>query len=681
MTEWIDTFHFLRPAWLLMLLPIMILTLLFLYKPASKGQWQDFIAPEFHKILLTQPSTKRPSTWPIWGASLMASLLVMILSGPSWQQVNLPIEKNRQASVIVLDLSLSMLADDMKPNRITRVRFKLEDYLKQNSDMPTGMVGYSATTHTITPISEDNSTLLAMLPSLSPLIMPAYGSEPLMAFQKALELFDGAEIHARHLLWVTDDIETDQIEPIQRFFQKHEIELSMLLVGTKKGGVIKIPEYGLLKDDKDRIVISKQPKRLLNLAETLTDRSLALNNNHPDLSVLSPSKVMTDAKETESEQQQKSAWLDEGAFLLALIFPLLALGYRKGWLFSVLLLPSLLIFSPDPIMANDDTDSNSTDSRLAFTDYFKSPNLLGYEKWVEGNYAAAQNHFESLQWRAATAYRMGEFEQAAKLFALDPTVTGQYNLGNAYAKMGKFEAAKNAYQSALSQQPDFAAAQKNLKLMEQLLSLNPANSSQQPPDQTESSEQSKTPNQSLDKPSEESQENANDNPNSDTSDQSSQNGNYANEQANQNNSQPANNHDEMDSAASDSDPSNQGAQNSANNAQQPNRQSEKSDQPTLDELRNQESVLNAHENAANNASKMAKSEGATAESTDPSIQDTGTADRQKQLTDEERLELERLQSMRHWLDQIPDEPGLFLENKFRFQFQNQPQPEPKSKVW
>ncbi len=721
--------QFLRPYWLLALLPVAWLLWKLWQIKQKQDAWHQVIAPPFQALLLgknASHSRTRSQQLGLLGLGLIWLIAVIALAGPSTKSVEIPAQKNQQGTVIVLDLSLSMLADDLTPNRLARVKYKITDLLTQHPELSVGLVGYAGSAHTISPISEDNQTLLSLLPALNPVLMPRYGADPQLGFQKGHELFQGAHINHGHIIWITDDIEPHQIPQLKQWIQQHDYSVSILTVGTPNGGAVQIPNYGLLKDDNGQIISPPLPLERFNAFTELSKVSLShLNTSDQSLDALLPPLQPTMHK-TKNEQNdtQFILPLDQGIYLMFLLIPLVALLFRRGWVLSLsalslplvgLLSASLLsvgLFAPNTSYAETQQPSLS--------DVFKTPDQLGYKAWQENNLQAAESLFEDPQWRASSLYKLGKYQEAADLFRQDKSATGYYNLGNALAKSGELNAAKEAYEAALKQQPDFTQAQQNLKIVKQLLAQ------QQKQDQAQQN-QHKNQNQ-KDKPS---------NNNSDEQDKKKENSSEQNSSENQEQNQENQKEDSSSDSQSDSG-SNSKSNSESNNA------SNKNSKEANEDNQNKESNNEAKNNSKNSSEKTNKSEESSdknnnsspqmadsdlknedvpiappeakkegevdekeSEKKDGRIQNSESSKAHQEQTERnagklseqsesepsnlqgDKIQLspkekEQQQAMKNWLKQIPDEPGLFLKRKFEYQYQqqsSQTEPAQDSKPW
>ena len=177
-------FHFLRPWWLLALLPAALVLFSLLKNKAQRGDWTRVCDAELLPyILQEQPTQTRNGGW--LAAALATLLCILALAGPTWERLPGPAFRNDSALVIALDLSESMNAADIKPSRISRARYKIADILKQRKDGQTALLVYSGDAFTVTPLTTDTSTINSQLEALTTDIMPSPGSNPARAIEKA----------------------------------------------------------------------------------------------------------------------------------------------------------------------------------------------------------------------------------------------------------------------------------------------------------------------------------------------------------------------------------------------------------------------------------------------------------------------------------------------------------------
>ncbi|GAB6068967.1 VWA domain-containing protein [Thiomicrorhabdus hydrogeniphila] len=711
MFELLNNLHFLRPEWFLALLPVIWIIWKAWQTSRKQGAWHEVIAPKFRHLLLGENSTTGASANEkigYLGLSIAWFFAVLALSGPWVKSVDIPAEKSQQGVVIVLDLSLSMLADDLSPNRISRVKYKLTDLLKQYPQYATGMVVYAGTAHTISPISEDNQTLLGLLPSLNPVMMPKFGSKPLQGLKLAQKLFDGAQITNRHIVWITDDIEKNQIQPITTWLNDHNDSVTVMTVGTTKGGVVQVPNYGLLKDNNEKLIMPKVPfERFAELEKKTNIKWIDLKPEDTGVkNLLPPDMANTDKLAQSKHAKEVNHPLDIGAYFLFLLLPIVALVFRRGTLLSLVVITVL------PIGLLTPKTSYAMDYWGQLPSIFQSLDQQGYEAWENKKYGAAEALFENQQWKASALYRQGKYAQAAKIYALDKTPTGYYNYGNTLALTNKLEEAKKAYEHVLKLKPDFTQAKDNLAVINKLLAQKPKKP-ELPPQKDEQKGQSpkNQQNPSDSKKDHPDQENKKDKPSQNPADDSQTNqkndeknsDKSGDEQKNQGSEDKSQNPQQADNQKQDGAQKDQGGNNDSNNQQkpseskdnqdagsqsgeQPNNQANNSSQSSMNNKDKNDLNDNIAEEGNTGANDKPKDSKENKQDAAPSkLMDTPHSDKtigqgdgakpNKKLTEKE-------QAQQSWLKQIPDQPGLFLKRKFEYQFQQNPSKnDPTEKQW
>ncbi|MBN2647505.1 MAG: VWA domain-containing protein [Thiotrichales bacterium] len=692
---------FLRPAWFFALIPVAWLLWKAWQVKSKQGAWQQVIAPEFRELLLNRVQSTSRFGAHLWlgGLGLAWFMTVFVLAGPSVKSVEIPAQKAQHGTVIVLDLSLSMLAEDLSPNRLSQVRFKLTDLLTQFPEMPAGLVVYAASAHTITPISQDNQTLLGLLPALDPLIMPAFGANPIAGFEQAKTLFEGAQITQGQIIWITDDVESEQLPLIENWFSAHPFRLKILSVGTEQGGTIPVPNYGILKDANQKPILAPVPnQRLAELSQRLQAPLKPLKITHESLDWLVPGPFSVGQSPQDVTEKSVVYPLDEGAAILLLLVPLLALAYRRGLVFMWLLAPMFVIglSHPKPALAEDRWDD--------LANVFQSHDQQAYKAFKRENYESAEAMFEHPQWQAASLYRLGRYAEAARLYAQDPSAEGQFNLGNALAYSGDLQGAKTAYTQALKLRPNWPQAQANLALIEQLLAQQPpapetpseptaGDSNQATQSAANSAQQTENSNDEQKQKASEQQENQT-SQNAETQGNSeSPSSTKQNEASAQNNAEQNQNQNSQNGANRDNNQSVQGEQSQEGQQAGNQQQGSQTSQGGGSASRQNERSMGDNAQSQQNTQEATQAEANSPDPTDPQ-QTSERGEQSSQQTGVSRLNedegqgsadgqnWENLQATEAWLQQIPDQPELFLKRKFEYQLnQGQFSQQQAEKTW
>ena len=452
----ISEFHFLRPLWLLAIPLVWWMVFLLRKKWWQKGDWDREVEPHLLEFLATSPSQHKRKLLP-WVMCLAGTLLLLSLAGPAWQKKPQPLIKKSQARVLVLDLSFSMLASDVKPTRIDRVRFKLEDLLNNFSEGETALVGYAGEAFVISPLTHDANTISSLLPGLHPNIMPVPGSRADLGVELASDLLSRSIGSQGHIILVTDGIEESEISAVNNASGANEF--SILAVGTEAGSPIALKAGGFLKDRNGAIVIPKlNLKSLRKLANQVKGGLTLLSPDDRDVNQIIAAETSEGIYTEDEKQRTTDKWNEEGPWLLLIVLPLTALLFRRGVLFSIglIVLPAFFAL-PDTVRA------------FSWDDLWMRPDQKAAELFHQGKTDYASKLFEDNEWKATAAYRYGDFEKAVEQFAKQDNTRSNFNRGNALAFTGRLQDAIDAYEKVLSDNPQHKDAKFNKKLVEDLL--------------------------------------------------------------------------------------------------------------------------------------------------------------------------------------------------------------------
>lgn len=449
-----EAFHFLRPEYLWLLVPAFIALILGLITIRRQEKWQKNIAPHLRKYVIHKGSEKKIKGLRIFTIIIIA-LAVLGLAGPAWEKIQIPGQILETPVVIVLDLSQSMMAEDLQPNRLERAKFKIYDLLKANPQARIALIGFAGTAHTIVPLTADYSILKSHIDGLRPGIMPVGGTNLQEAIQLADTLILPVKAPGRIIIF-TDDFTDETFSIIKNQIINNEAVIDILPVNTVAGADIINPETKLpFKNKQGKVVHSSLNQSVLKKLSALDQvnvHSLTLDNSDMQLlAKLIKDKLSFREKETEKEDE----WEDRGLiFIIPLAF-LVLLWFRKGWvIFSLILMINL-------------TSCNDVDT--SFNDLFLTKDYQAQREFDKGKYEEAAKLFQSPMHQGVAWYKAGRYEEAIKAFEQDSSAVGAYNLGLAYFKNGDYAQAAVAFENALELNPQMGDAAKNKELMQQLI--------------------------------------------------------------------------------------------------------------------------------------------------------------------------------------------------------------------
>lgn len=483
----LDNFHFIRPMWFLGLIPAILVLVLFQWRKRSAGNWAQVINPALLPFLMQGETGKRrySTAWLLSGLAAVWLLSCIGLAGPTWQQLPQPVHKQDSALIVLFDLSPSMLAEDIKPSRLVRARYKLIDILKQRREGFTALVVYGGEAHTVSPLTEDSNTIISLVPILHPTLLPEYGSNTEEAIEVALELAINGGYEQADILLITDGVARSAFSTIQSMVsQAGKYRLSILGVGTEQGAPIPLGDGGFVKDSRGGILIPKlNPSSLQSLVSTRGGNYQSISSDDSDIEQLLAVTEQLFPDATRELDRSFDLWDDQGHWLAILLIPALLLSFRKGAVVALVFAP--LLFS-----------SNSVEA-FEWQDLWQTPDQQGAKALESGDAGAAQALFDNSQWRGSAAYKAEDYSQAIDDFLNTDSADAHYNRGNALAKSGDLDGAIEAYNRALELQPEMEDALANRDLIEKLKQQqqNQESSEQQDQSEQQNSEQNQEQNQ------------------------------------------------------------------------------------------------------------------------------------------------------------------------------------------
>jgi Ca-activated chloride channel family protein len=626
----LSDFHFLRPWWLLALLGLAGIVWLLARRQAGAGDWADYCDEALMPYVLIGSPAKQ-SRLPLWLAGLTGLIAVLALAGPAWERLPTPVFRNLSAMVIVLDLSWAMEANDLKPNRLERARFKIDDLLRARKDGQTALLAYAGDAFVVTPLTDDAATISAQLTALSPSIMPVQGTRMDLGLAAAGRLLQQAGQKTGDVLVVTAGEDVASATAAASQLKSEGYRVSLIGVGSREGAPVPLAEGGFLKNEGGKVLLSRLDiKALWDLAQAGGGVYRTLDAGSADTdAVLEFVDRRAEADQQSGQDVHVDQWRDGGIWLLPILIPLAGLGFRRGWL--GLLLLAVLAPVPSPAGA------------LEWADLWKTPDQQAQRTLQSGDAKAAAERFVDPGWKAAAEYKAGEYDEAAKRLEAIDTPLAQYNRGNALAQQGQLEAALKAYDRALQLNPGHEDAQYNRELVEDALKKQQEQPQKQ--DQSESSkdgeqgQQSKQDQQKQDgqkKPAESQDQKPEQSPSEQDQDQAGNQSDGEKPAGENNESKDPAQASESQSGAGEDDPKKQAPESAGQ------------EKPTEQESAQQETP---------------------AEQAQPGDQGTKDAkDKPAAAAQGPESQSESDQAEAQWLRRIPDDPGGLLKRKFSYQY-------------
>jgi len=449
-------FHFLRPLWFLMLLPLAWLLWSLARQSGTQSAWRGVVDPHLLPHLLVEEEGRVRRT-PLMLLALGWIIGVVALAGPVWQRLPEPVFEAEAQRVIALDISRTMNATDVPPSRLARARFEVLDLLRRAAEGQTALLAYGPEPYVVSPLTNDANTIAAQVTSLKTDLLPVEGERRTdLALEKAAQLLRQAGSRKGQVILVTDGLDHPAAaDEAARKLLAEGYPVSVLGVGTAKGAPVPVGDGGFLKDASGAILMPRlEPGVLDALAAAGGGRFVTATLDDTDVDTLIPQPGVLQGGKVKRQDLKADQWREEGPWLLLALLPLAALAFRRGWLGPLAL---VVLLMPPPARAFD------------WQDLWLRPDEQAARALAAGKPAAAATQFQRPDWRAAAQYQAGDYGAALKALAGTKGAQVDYNRGNALARLGKLEDAVKAYDQALAANPQNADARFNKDLVQKLL--------------------------------------------------------------------------------------------------------------------------------------------------------------------------------------------------------------------
>lgn len=438
LSEIMENFHFLRPAWGLLLLPPLAALAMQWRRGRGDQAWDEIIAPHLLAALRLRQFRYRLFS-PVNVAAALMVLMTVIAMGPSWRQQPSPLAKDEAALVVLLDTSGSMEAQDIQPSRLVRARQKIADLLVLRGGSRTALVVYAGSAHTVLDLTDDADILRQYLAAIDADIMPRTGKFA----EYALPMVDrivGDSTAPTTVLLMTDGASAATARAFAEWFDGRPHQLLVLGVGTEDPGGSAAP---------------LETRSLKALADDAGGRYLELTVDDRDMRSVAR---LVDAHYVITEDSAVP-WLDAGYWLVFPCLALFILWFRRGWTLQWCLAGCLLL---------GQSPSASAEQHW-FADLWLTPDQQGRLLLERGDFAGAAARFSDPFWKGFAHYRAEEFDLAAEYFSRVDSAAARFNQANALAHGEHYLRAVAIYDELLEDDPDNRAAAHNRKLVQELI--------------------------------------------------------------------------------------------------------------------------------------------------------------------------------------------------------------------
>jgi Ca-activated chloride channel family protein len=449
-------FHFLRPEWLLGIVPAAVLVWLGARRQNLRRQWRGVIATHLiDHLIVSPPSMARLR--PVHLTSAALALGSIAAAGPTWQREQPPFVEDRAPLVIAIDASETMDAIDVTPTRLERAKLKVRDLLALRSGARTGIVAYAGSAHMVMPLTDDANLIGTYVDALDTTLMPVPGRDTRKAFDVADELLAHEDIPGT-VLFLTGGVEEAAVDRFAAAMKDGRHQPIVLGIGTAEGGPVRSGPQQYRTDASGRRIFAKLDVDGLRRFHDRTDVPVAtVTTDRSDVEWIER-RVQTHLQARRTAANTR--WKDEGWWLT---IPLAMIGmfwFRRGW--TIHWPATIFLFAlalPAPASAQT----------WRFADLWLTRDQQGQLAFNRGDYSTAAERFVDPMRKGVAFYRAGRLSDALDAFARVDSPESDFNQGNALARLGRYAEAAARYRAALERRPGYADAKTNLAIVQGLI--------------------------------------------------------------------------------------------------------------------------------------------------------------------------------------------------------------------
>jgi Ca-activated chloride channel family protein len=313
----LESFHFLRPAWLLLLLPAALVIWSLLRRQDPMRGWKKVIAPGLLEHLAVRKEERQSRLRPVYVLAMAWLLAILAAAGPSWEKEASPFTEDQAALFVVLKVTPEMLAEDIQPSRLKRSVQKISDLLDLRPGTKAGLIAYAGSAHLVMPLTEDPDIIRFFAAELAPEVMPVPGDDPVLAIQLARQRLQASELPGSVVL-LADSVGPGYVETLAAEQEQRAADVHILAMAA---GPDVVPPAG------SPPAPALDEKAMREAAKAGGGALVLASPDDSDVRKLSSSIERSIAAAPVQEGQR---WKDAGYYLMCLFCLILLLFFRPG---------------------------------------------------------------------------------------------------------------------------------------------------------------------------------------------------------------------------------------------------------------------------------------------------------------------------------------------------------------
>lgn len=479
-------FRFAHPDFLYLLFILPVLVAFYVYAIVLKKKaLKKYGNPELLAELMPEVSPKRQHLkfWLLFGA---ITVVIFIIAGPQFGSKLETVKRQGVEIMVCLDVSNSMMAEDVTPNRLEKAKQMLSKLTDGFKDDKMGLIVFAGDAFTQLPITSDYISAKMFLSSINPSMVSTQGTAIGSAINLAMRSFTPSETSDKTIILITDgeNHEDDAVKAAAAAAEKG-IHVNIVGMGDPKGSPIPIAgANNYMKDKEGNVVITKLNEQMAQeIAAAGKGMYVRADNTNSALKALQKEIEKMNKSELDSkvyseynEQFPALAWIA----LILLITDFLTLDRKNRVFRKVKLFSLILLVCSGSVFAQKAERKNVREGNKLYSSEKFTESEIAYRKSLEVNPRSIEGTYNL----GNALYKQKKFPEAAEQYQL---LTGQaekmleteegkarlanifHNLGDISMQNKEYAKSVEAFKQSLRLNPADDETRYNLALAQKLL--------------------------------------------------------------------------------------------------------------------------------------------------------------------------------------------------------------------
>ena len=446
---------------LIMLIPILLLVFLII---TNKSTIQKIFSSE---VLLRLSASGKYISAQTRNVLLFIALILMTISlaRPVINEQEHESKQELIPIIVAIDVSKSMLANDIYPNRLELAKKKLKYIIKNAKNSAIGVVLFAKSSFMLSPITQDFASLLYLVENLDTGLNFDNGSNINTLLQTTQKLTKDYSV--KNLIILSDGGNKSSYEDELNFAKQNHINIYAVAIATSKGSAIPQKDGGYMTNKSGEIVVVKKNEAIKDLAIKSGGGYIDYSLGNSDIDAIL-NDVYSKSKKERFKNQKIKTYTELFYYPLALAIFVLLIAFssfpKKQIILSFFVGLFLFIPTPQYAVSFDFTHINNAQKAYKNGDFKQaSKEYANVTQTPQGSYDYANS-----------LYKQKKYAKALKQY--EHVVTNDkdlefkklHNMGNTFVKLNKLQKAKEFYEKALKIKKDKQTKQNLDKVIEAL---------------------------------------------------------------------------------------------------------------------------------------------------------------------------------------------------------------------